>query len=150
MQSILIITRYEELLANVYSAETSSVQYRDMLSSAIFVYQMLLGDVDPSAFLSFKQLESGSYTFLFLWIVYIFASISIVLVLMNIIIAIMGEVQGQRGEKGRAVVYSTQAKLVLEQYPMFVDLVGKTSGTKGPNNSKDIRRYLTIAYERYE
>ena len=63
---------------------------------------------------------------------------------MNIIIAIMAEVQGQRGEQGRAVVYATQAKVVLEQYPMFVHMIdAENSGNGWP-------RYLTIAYSRYE
>lgn len=42
---------------------------------------------------------------------------------MNIIIAVMGEVQGARGDKGRAVVYATQLKVVIEQYAKYRDSI---------------------------
>ena len=79
---------------------------------------------------------------MFLWGTYLVASISIVLVLMNIIIAIMGEVQGQRGELGRAVVYATQCKVAIEQYSRFSYMLQlDTDKNQWP-------RYLTFAYDR--
>lgn len=72
---------------------------------------MLLGDASHDGFLSFKQIgkedSTDSYTWVFLYVIYLFATLIIVLVLMNIIIAVMGEVQAKRGEKKRAVVYAT-------------------------------------------
>lgn len=115
--------RYQEILDNVHEDEINEIPYRGISRSAIYIYQMLLGDADPSSFFAFKQIDSGSFTFLFLWVVYVGATIAIVLVLMNIIIAIMGEVQGQRGEHGRAVVYSTQAKVAIEQYSKFKHMI---------------------------
>jgi hypothetical protein len=89
------------------SDNMGNIAYRDFGRTIIFVYQMLLGDTSHDGFMDFKQSQNGSYTWVLLYIVYVFATLSIVLVLMNIIIAIMGEVQGQRGEKGRAVIYAT-------------------------------------------
>jgi hypothetical protein len=101
----------------------------------MYVYQMLLGDASHDGFLSFKQYDAGSKTWLVLYLVYLFASVAIVLVLMNIIIAIMGDVQSQRGEKGRAVVYATQLKVVIEQYPKYNHMI---------TDGKECPRYLTL------
>jgi uncharacterized membrane protein len=99
---------------------------------------MLLGDASHDGFLAFKQVDAGSWTFLVLYIIYFGATLAIVLVLMNIIIAIMGDVQAQRGEKGRAVVYGTQLKVVIEQYAKFNHLL---KGDITP-------QFLTMAYKR--
>lgn len=74
-----------------------------------------------------------------LYIVYFAASTSIVLILMNIIIAVMGEVQAQRGEKGRSVVYSTQLKVVIDNYAKYNHMI--TAGDVRP-------AFLTMAYKR--
>ena len=98
----------------MHEDEQLSIDYDGVGKTFIYVYQMLLGDASHEGFTAFKQVDNGSYTFIFLYVVYFAATTAIVLVLMNIIIAIMGEVQAKRGEKGRAVVYATQLKVVIE------------------------------------
>lgn len=80
---------------------------------------------------------------MFLWLIYVAGSVIILLVLMNIIIAVMGEVQGQRAEQGRATVYATQAKVIIEEFSRFKDKTEMRGQTNWP-------RYLTIAYRRTE
>lgn len=77
-----------------------------------------------------------------LYIIYFAASLTIVLILMNIIIAIMGEVQAQRGDKGRAVVYATQLKVVIDNYAKYNHMITENGGVQ-PS-------FLTMAYKRLD
>lgn len=91
----------------MHEDESLEIEYTTIGGTFMYVYQMLLGDASHDGFTAYKQVDNGSYTWLFLYIFYIAASLVIVLVLMNIIIAVMGEVQEQRREKGRAVIFAT-------------------------------------------
>jgi hypothetical protein len=116
--------RYEDILGNMYEDEELDIEYRGIAKTFVYVYQMLLGDASHDGFLAFKQTALGSYTYLVLYIIYLIASLMIVLVLANIIIAVMGEVQSMRTDKGRdIVVYATQMKVVIAQYSTYNQMI---------------------------
>ena len=110
--------RYEEQLGNAQFDNREEVQIGNVPGSFFYVFQMLMGDASPETIWSYaakqKQedpylddYENSMWTPYILLVVYVMASFFIMVIMLNIIIAIMGEVQGQRGEKGRAVIYAT-------------------------------------------
>merc|ERR1711998_602319 len=56
----------------------------------MFVWQMLLGDASHETFFEFKGKQSGSLTPYILYFLYLVASSMMIILLLNIIIAIMG------------------------------------------------------------
>jgi uncharacterized membrane protein len=71
----------------------------------MFVWQMLMGDATHDEFFEFKAKQSESWTPYILYVLYLLASAMMMILLLNIIIAIMGNTQTTRTELGRKVIY---------------------------------------------
>ena len=91
----------------------------------MYIYQLLMGDASHSAFLEYSATsESGeghpkSITPYILYVLYLIASFLVTLIMLNIVIAIMGNAQAMRSELGRKVIYRNQLKTVIQRIHKF-------------------------------
>ena len=102
-----------------------------------------------------------------LLVVYVMASFFIMVIMLNIVIAIMGDTQTKRTDLGRAVIYKNQLRTVLDRYYSFGDRLdldkweglrnGKYRNTPGKELDEEnlvkvyqaqFPRYLTVAFQR--
>lgn len=131
---------------------------------------MLMGDATPEYFNAYSaRVESDdpweqSTTPNIMFIIYFLASFFIMIIMLNIIIAIMGDTQGKRTALGRLVIYKGQLATVLDRYYRFgpdLNLDKWTTDDSGSCCGKRIDesnlveiyqqkfpRYLTVAYTR--
>lgn len=103
----------------------------------MFVYQMLMGDADHSYFFEHKGKFSGSPTPWVLYLIYIASSFFMMIVLLNIIIAIMGNTQTVRTELGRKVIYKNQMATLLRQIHRYNYRVNLTNWMKRADEEKN-------------
>lgn len=164
--------------------------YDNWEGALFFVYQILMGDATPEYFLAYSarvdtsevgpdatsdeeliaHVENSGYTIFVMYLLYLAASFFLMIIMLNIIIAIMGDTQAKRSELGRAVIYRNQLQTVLSRFyqfdyqvalndwqarhegkgkyaPYFVSsLVEK--GNKIQKYECNYPRYLTVAYNR--
>lgn len=76
---------------------------------------MLLGEADPTAFNIFKRGIKSPATFL-LYAIFIFTSAIMMILLLNVIIAIMGQVQEDSTNEGRKVETRFRLRTALEYW----------------------------------
>ena len=137
-----------------------------------------MGDASPETIWSYaakqKQedpylddYENSMWTPYILLVVYVMASFFIMVIMLNIIIAIMGDTQSKRTELGRAVIYKNQLRTILDSFYRFNDRVnvdrwvgtrtGKYRITPGKELDEEnlvkvyqaqFPRYLTVAFKR--
>lgn len=107
--------------------------YDNWEGALMFVYQMLMGDATPEFFLAYSArvdtsdgddktiawFENNSYTIAILYALYLASSFIIMIIMLNIIIAIMGDTQSKRSELGRAVIYRNQLQTILRNFYRF-------------------------------
>ena len=90
--------------------------------SIFFMWQILMGDATHEHFYAYKGRDPQAReskqlaTTMILYFLYVTASFYIMILLLNMIIAIMGNAQAQRTELGRRVIYRHQ----LEQIVRFI------------------------------
>jgi hypothetical protein len=110
--------RYGDLLGDAREENKESAPYDNGLAF-MFVYQMLMGDATHEYFYEMKTKKTGSTTPMIMYVLYIFASAAIMLVLLNIVIAIMSDTQATRTGLGRSVIYKNQLQTVLDRIYRF-------------------------------
>lgn len=164
--------RYEVQIGNEREDNKESVPYDNGWLTFMFVYQILMGDATHEHFLEYKGKQSGSWTPYILYALYLVSSATIMILLLNIIIAIMGNTQAERTELGRKVLYRSQLLTVVSRIYKFnqdvtledwIDrenargccdtLFGRDYAEENALNrvkffQKKFPRYLTIAYSR--
>jgi hypothetical protein len=104
-------TRYAEQLADNREFNKEEVPYDNWLGAFLFVYQMLMGDATHEYFKHYEARKPGaegdpnSITPYILYVLYLGASFLVMIIMLNIIIAIMGNTQTVRTELKRKVIY---------------------------------------------
>ena len=98
-------SRIDDILGDAKEANNEEVPYDNIFQAFLFVYQMFLGDATPEFFAAFKAKVRNSATMYVLWLFYIPISFLLLVVLLNMLIAIMGDAQSSRTEHGRAIIY---------------------------------------------
>lgn len=115
--------RYELKLADEREENKEAVTYDTAWLAIMFVWQILMGDATHENFFDYRSRFTDSPTPYFLYALYLIASFIIMIMILNIIIAIMGEVQVERTNLGRAVIYKKQLAVVLDSIYKFDDQV---------------------------
>lgn len=101
----------------------------------MFVYQMLIGDATDEYFLEYNARtasadgEPGSLTPYILYALYLISSFLLSLIMLNIIIAIMGNTNAVRTGMGRKVIYKNQLETVINRIFKFKHEISVTDWT---------------------